>query len=178
MEGKPVRASICRMNEMVMPNDTNPNGTLMGGRLMYLMDICGAIASQRHANSRVTTVSVDFVEFRSPIHLGEVIVLEGHVNRAFTTSMEVEINVWAENPLSGQRRKSNKAFYTFVAIDERGHPRQVPPVIPETEEEQRRYHDAARRRELRLLMAGRLQLEDAINLREDILALLKAKKEE
>ena len=161
-----------------MPNDTNPNGTLMGGRLMYLMDICGAIASQRHSNSRVTTVSVDFVEFRSPIHLGEVIVLEGFVNRAFTTSMEVEINVWAENPLSGERRKSNKAFYTFVAIDDQGRPRRVPPILPETEEEWQRYHDAARRRELRLLMAGRLQLQEAINLREDILAMLKAKNEE
>jgi len=178
MQGKPVRVSICRMNELVMPNDTNPNGTLMGGRLLYLMDICGAIAAQRHANTRVTTVSVDFVEFRQPIYLGEIIVLEGRVNRAFTTSMEVEIDVWAENPLTGERRRSNKAFYTFVGIDEQGHPTRIPPVIPETDLEKKRYHNAARRRELRLIMAGRLRLEEAVNLRDDLQALLEPKSEE
>lgn len=147
-----------------MPNDTNGLGNLMGGRLLHHMDVCAAIVSQRHANRVCVTASVDTVEFRGPIHLGEVLVIEGFVNRAFTTSMEIELRVWAENPREGTRRRCNTAFYTFVGVDDEGDPVPVPPVAPSSDEEHARYEAAARRRELRLLMAGRMQPDEASNL--------------
>lgn len=158
------------MNELVLPNDTNKLGNLMGGRLLHFMDICGAIAAQRHSNRTVVTASVDNVDFRSAIRLGEVVVLEAVVNRAFTTSMEVEINVWAEDSSTGNQRRSNRAFYTFVAVDQSGHPIPVPPVDPETNEERERYEAATRRRELRLILSGRMELRDADTLREHLAA--------
>jgi acyl-CoA hydrolase len=170
MTPKPPRASLCRMNELVLPNDTNPLGNMMGGRLLHLMDICAAIAAQRHSNRVVVTASVDSVEFQSPIKLGEVVILEGCVNRAFTTSMEVEINVWAEDNTRGERRKCNKAFYTFVAVDQNGRPIPVAPLAPESEEEIERFEGAARRRDMRLILAGRLKLEDAGTLKDHLLA--------
>ena len=154
------------MNELVLPNDTNTLGNLLGGRLLHLMDICAAIAAQRHSNRVVVTASVDNVDFQSAIRLGEVVILESTVNRAFTTSMETEIDVWAEDTTTGQRRKCNRAFYTFVAVDQNGRPIPVPPLRPETPEEVERYEGAGRRRELRLVLAGRLRLDDAANLRE------------
>ncbi len=170
---KPVKASRCTMNEIVLPNDTNGLGNLMGGRLLHMMDVCAAIAAQRHAEQVSVTASVDSVEFQSPIYMGEVVVLEGQVNRAFRTSMEIEINVWAENPRKQTMRKCNKAYYTFVAVDENGRPSKVPPSQPETDEEQQRYDGAARRRELRLLMAGRLKLQDAHNIKDLLLETLR-----
>ena len=122
------------MNELVLPNDTNTLGNLMGGRLLHLMDVCAAIAAQRHSNRIVVTASVDNVDFQSAIRLGEVVVLEGKVNRAFTTSMETEINVWAEDTTTGERRKCNRAYYTFVAVDQNGRPIPVPPLAPETDD--------------------------------------------
>ncbi|MFN3597203.1 MAG: acyl-CoA thioesterase [Rubricoccaceae bacterium] len=165
---KPPSVGTCRMNELVLPNDTNTLGNLMGGRLLHLMDICAAIAAQRHSNRTVVTASVDNVDFRSAIKLGEVVVLESVVSRAFTTSMEVEINVWAEDTASGTRRRCNRAYYTFVAVDQSGRPIPVPPLAPETPEEVERYEGAARRRELRLILAGRLALRDAGALREHL----------
>ena len=159
------------MNELVLPNDTNVLGNLMGGRLLHLMDVCGAIAAQRHSNKTVVTASVDNVDFQSAIKLGEVVILESVVNRAFTTSMETEINVWAEDNTAGVRRKCNRAFYTFVALDETGRPVPVPPVEPETEEHRQRFDGAARRRELRLILSGRLVFDDAQHLRNHIAAL-------
>ncbi|MEL6611670.1 MAG: acyl-CoA thioesterase [Bacteroidota bacterium] len=156
------------MNELVLPNDTNPLGNLMGGRLLHLMDICGAIAAQRHSNRTVVTASVDHVDFASAIALGEVVVLEAQVNRAFTSSMETEISVWAENTGTGERRLSNRAFYTFVAVDQSGRPIPVPPVLPETDDDHERYEAAARRRELRLILSGRLHLSEAAHLRDYI----------
>jgi len=153
------------MNELVLPNDTNTLGNLMGGRLLHFMDICAAIAAQRHSNRVCVTASVDNVDFQSAIKLGEVVVMEAVVNRAFTTSMETEINVWAENTTTGERRKCNRALYTFVAVDQNGRPIPVPPIQPETDEERERYEGAARRRELRLILAGRLRLKDADRLR-------------
>ncbi|MEM1270174.1 MAG: acyl-CoA thioesterase [Bacteroidota bacterium] len=162
------------MTEYVLPNDTNPLGNLMGGRLLHLMDICAAITAQRHAGTIAVTASVDTVEFRSPIRLGEIINMEGVLNRAFRTSMEVELNVWAENPRTGERRFCNKAFFTFVAMDETYQPIPVPKVIPETDEEKERYEAAAQRRELRLLLAGRIKLQDAPHLKDDLLEAIRA----
>ena len=153
------------MNELVLPNDTNTLGNLMGGRLLHFMDICAAIAAQRHSNRTVVTASVDNVDFRSAIRLGEVVSLRAVVNRAFTTSMEVEIEVWAENNRTSERRHCNRAFYTFVAVDTDGRPIPVGSVEPGTDEERERYEGAARRRDLRLVLAGRLALADADDLR-------------
>ena len=167
---KTVQKSHCVINEIVLPNDTNNLGNLMGGRLLYLMDICAAISAQRHSNRVCVTAAVDSVEFQSPIRTGEIVVIEGQVNRTFRTSMEVELNVWAENAIEQTRRKCNRAYYTFVAVDENTHPVPVDPIHPETTEEQERYVNAAKRRELRLLLAGRINLTEAEHIKEDLLA--------
>lgn len=147
---KTVAASRVRMNELVMPNDTNPLGNLMGGRLLQWMDICSAISTQRHCNRNVVTVAVDSVEFKSAIKLGEVVVIEGEVTRTFNSSMEVAMQVWAENLRTGERRLCTTSFYTFVAVDADGRPVPVPEIIPETEFEKERYDQAEDRREMRL----------------------------
>jgi acyl-CoA hydrolase len=147
---KTVSASRVRMNELVMPNDTNPLGNLMGGRLLHLMDICSAISAQRHCNRNVVTVSVDSVEFKQAIKLGEVVVIEGEVTRAFKTSMEVAMQVWAENLRTGTRRLCTTSYYTFVAVDADGNPVPVPQIIAESDFEKQRYQAASERRQLRL----------------------------
>jgi acyl-CoA hydrolase len=152
------------MNELVLPNDTNTLGNLMGGRLLHFMDVCAAIAAKRHSNRTCVTASVDSVDFRSAVRLGEVVVLEATVNRAFTTSMEVGIDVWAEDTATGERRRCNRAFYTFVAVDQSGRPIPVPAVAPETDAERARHEAAGRRRELRLVLSGRLPVEEAGDL--------------
>lgn len=159
------------MNELVLPNDTNTLGNLMGGRLLHFMDIAAGISAMRHSNRTCVTASVDNVDFRSEIKLGEVVLIEAVVNRAFTTSMEVEIDVWAEDTTTGERRKCNRAFFTFVAVDQSGRPIPVIPVEPETDEERERYDGAQRRRELRLILAGRLALSDATHLRDHLAAV-------
>ena len=147
---KTVAASRVRMNELVMPNDTNPLGNLMGGRLLQWMDVCSAISAQRHCNRNVVTISVDNVEFKSAIALGEVVVIEAEVTRAFTTSMESAMRVWAENLRTGERRLCTTSFYTFVSVDADGRPVPVPQIIPESDFEKERYDQAEKRRELRL----------------------------
>ncbi len=147
---KTVAASRVRMNELVMPNDTNPLGNLMGGRLLQWMDVCSAISSQRHCNRNVVTVSVDNVEFKSAIKLGEVVVIEAEVTRAFSTSMEVAMQVWAENMRTGERRLCTTSFYTFVSVDADGRPVPVPKIIAESDFEKERYEQAEKRREMRL----------------------------
>lgn len=159
------------MNELVLPNDTNTLGNLMGGRLLHFMDVCAAIAAKRHSNRTVVTASVDSVDFKGPIHLGEVVVLEARVTRAFTTSMEVGVEVWAEDTTTGTQRPSNQAYYTFVAVDQSGRPIPVGPVAPETDAERERYEAAARRRDLRLVLSGRLPLADAGDLRSYLAAV-------
>ncbi len=156
------------MTELVLPNDTNTLGNLMGGRLLHLMDVCAAIAAQRHSNRTVVTASVDSVDFRGAIKLGEVVVLESQVNRAFTTSMEVGIEVWAEDNATGTRRHCNRAFYTFVAVDGSGRPIPVRELAPDTDDARERFEGAGRRRELRLVLAGRLAIEDAPELRDQL----------
>lgn len=147
---KTVAATRVRMNELVMPNDTNPLGNLMGGRLLQWMDVCSAISAQRHCNRNVVTISVDNVEFKSAIQLGEVVVIEAEVTRAFTTSMEVAMEVWAENLRTGERRLCTTSFYTFVSVDADGRPVPVPKIIAETDFEKERYEQAEDRREMRL----------------------------
>lgn len=157
------------MTEFVLPNDTNTLGNLMGGQLMHWMDICAAMTAQRHTNRVCVTASVDSVEFRSPIHLGEIVNLESVVNRAFNTSLEVQVDVWAENPILGTRRKCNTAFFTFVAVDDSYQKTPVPELSIKTDEQRERYEGALRRRELRLVMAGRLKIDDARDLRSMLL---------
>ncbi|MFB6271276.1 MAG: acyl-CoA thioesterase [Salinibacter sp.] len=169
---KPVSVSRCQMTEIVLPNDTNGLGNMMGGRLLHLMDKCAAISAQRHANRVCVTASVDNVEFQSAIKEGEVVAIEGHVNRAFRTSMEVELNVWAENPLEETERKCNRAFYTYVALDEEGSTVPIPNVDPQTKREQERYEAAAKRRDIRLVLAGRKELGEASSLKEDMFTAL------
>ena len=148
---KTVKASQTEMTELVLPNDTNPIGNLLGGRLMHWIDIAAGIAALRHTGRACVTASVDELNFRHPVKLGEVVILKASVNRVYTTSLEVGVQVTAENTLTGDRVCTNTAYLTFVAIDERGKPIPVPPIRPVTAEEERRYKDAAHRRQVRLL---------------------------
>lgn len=150
LPGKPVRESQSEMVEVVLPNDTNPLGNILGGRVAHLIDIAGAIAAHRHSNSYVVTVSVDHMDFRVPIKVGELIVLKSSVNRVFRTSMEVGVKVFAENVLTGSQQHTSSAYVTFVAVDEQGRPKPVPPIICETPEERRRFEEAGIRRQWRL----------------------------
>ena len=153
------------MNELVLPNDTNPLNNLMGGRLLHWMDIAAAISAQKHCNNIVVTASVDNVSFRHAIKLGDVITIEAKVTRAFSTSMEVRLDVWAENIPSGTRVRSNDAFYTFVALNKEGKPISVPEIEPETETEKKLFDGALRRRQLRLILAGKMKAHDATELK-------------
>src|ERR1700689_3156079 len=146
---RPVRDSISEMAEIVMPNDANPLNALVGGRLMHWIDLAGAMAAHRHSRQRVVTASIDHMDFLVPVRVGDLVILRASVNRAFHTSMEVGVKVWVENYHSEERRHVSSAYLTFVAIDEKGNRLAVPPVIPETEDEKRRYEDAVRRREIR-----------------------------
>ncbi|WP_108211298.1 acyl-CoA thioesterase [Pontibacter mucosus] len=162
---KKVSDSYVIMTELVLPNDTNTLHNLMGGRMMHWMDIVSAIAAQKHSNRIVVTASVDNVSFAESIKLGNVVTLEAKVTRAFNSSMEVHIVVYAEDIPSGKKAMSNQAFFTFVAVDQLGNPIDVPEAIPETEEEIRLYNDALRRRQLRLVLAGRMKPREATELR-------------
>ncbi|MDA2928909.1 acyl-CoA thioesterase [Acidobacteria bacterium AH-259-O06] len=150
MKGKPVSESRTTMTEVVLPNDANTHGNILGGKVMHLMDLAGAIAAFRHCRMPVVTVSVDSLRFLHPIKVGQLVLLEANVTRAFTTSMEVEAQVFSEDPLSGNRIKTSTAFLTFVALDKDGRPTPISPLIPETEEEKGRYRAALRRRRRRL----------------------------
>ena len=150
LRGKPVRASRVDMVEVVLPQDANPLGFILGGRVMHLMDIAAAIAAHRHSQSYVVTVSVDYVDFRNPIRVGELILLKAQVNRVFRTSMEVGVKVFSENILTGEHKHTTTAYVTFVATDEHLQPKVVPPLLPQTAEERRRYREALARRRIRL----------------------------
>ncbi|MTI32322.1 acyl-CoA thioesterase [Xanthovirga aplysinae] len=162
---KPVRESKVIMTELVLPNDTNPLNNLMGGRLMHWMDIVSAIAAQRHSNRVVVTASVDNISFSQPIALGNVVTLEAKVTRAFHSSMEVHIVVTSENLNSGEKFESNRAFFTFVAVDQSGRPISIPEAVPETAEEKELYDGALRRRQLRLILGKRMKPEEANELK-------------
>ena len=148
---RPVRASQVEMTELVLPNDTNRLGNLLGGRLMHWIDIAAAIAASRHTKRVCVTASVDELHFHNPVKQGEVVVLRASVNRVFRTSLEVGVSVTTENTLTGGRAHTNTAYLTFVAIDDDGKPVVAAPVKAETAVEKRRFRDAARRREVRLL---------------------------
>ena len=146
---RPVRESISEMTEIVLPNDANPLNALLGGRLMHWIDLAGAMAAHRHSRTYVVTASIDHMDFLVPVRVGDFVILRSSVNRVYHTSMEVGVKVWVENYLSEERRHVSSAYLTFVAIDAAGNRVAVPPVVPETEDEKRRYEDAARRREIR-----------------------------
>jgi len=149
LPGRPVRDSQSQMAEVVLPNDANPLGSLLGGRLMHFIDLAGAMAAHRHARSYVVTASMDHIDFLAPVHVGDLLILRSSVNRAFRTSMEVGVKCLVENYIAGTTRHIASAFLTFVAVDGHGNRIPVPPVIPETDEEKRRYDDALRRRQIR-----------------------------
>ena len=149
-EGKPVRDSLSEYAELALPNDVNKLGNIFGGKVMHLVDLAGAMAAIRHARLPVVTASVDSLQFLHPVHSGELILLRSSVNRAFRTSMEVGVKVITENLMTGERLHTCSAYLTFVALDENGKPTPVPCVIPEAEEEKRRYREAGERREYRL----------------------------
>lgn len=148
-DARPVCESQSELNEIVLPNDTNPLGALLGGRLMHWIDIAGALAAHRHSRSYVVTASIDHMDFWVPVHVGDLVILRSSVNRVFHTSMEVGVKAWVENYIHDTRQHISSAYLTFVAVDGHGKHMQVAPVIPETEDEKRRFEDAGRRRELR-----------------------------
>jgi len=149
LKPRTVAESQSEMAEVVLPNDANPLGNLLGGRLLHFIDIAGAMAAHRHARSYVVTASMDHIDFLAPVHVGDLLILRSSVNRAFHTSMEIGVKCWVENYISGATRHIGSAYLTFVAVDTHGNRISVPPVVPQTEEEKHRYEDAGRRRELR-----------------------------
>lgn len=153
------------MTELVLPNDTNTLNNLMGGRIMHWMDIGSAIAAQKHSNRIVVTASVDNISFAKPIQLGDVVTLESSVTRAFNSSMEVYVKVRAENIPGGKSEVTHSAFLTFVAVDQGGKPIDVPEAVPETDEEKELYAGALRRRQLRLILAKRMDPKEATELK-------------
>ena len=165
LEEKFPKQSEISMTELVLPNDTNTLNNLMGGRLMHWMDIVSAIAAQKHSRSTVVTASVDNISFKHSIALGNVVTLKAKVTRAFNSSMEVRIDVHAEDIPKGEKFESNSAFFTFVAVDENAGPVSVPGITPETEEEKALFDGALRRRQLRLILAGKLKPSEANELR-------------
>jgi acyl-CoA hydrolase len=159
--GKPVSASRSEMVEAVLPNDANPLGNMLGGRVMFLIDMAGALAAHRHSNSHVVTASVDYLDFRFPIRVGEWIVLKSSVNRVFHSSMEVGVKVFSENVMTGERKHTSSAYVTFVAIDQNREPHSVPPLILQTEDDRRRYREAGERRRYRLTMRHKPLVPDS-----------------
>ena len=158
-EGKPVRESVSEYAELALPTDVNHLGNVLGGKVMHLVDLAGALAAIRHVRQPVVTASVDSMQFLHPVHIGELILLRSSVNRVFQTSMEVGVKVTTENLMTGERRHTCSAYLTFVALDENGRPTVAPPVIPESEEEKRRYQQAGERRQYRLAQRQRAACE-------------------
>lgn len=150
---------------IVLPDDTNTLGNLMGGRLMYWMDVIAAVAAHRHCGRVVVTASVNNISFNQPIRLGDFVTLEAHVTRSFGSSMEVFIDVWVEDHRTSAKTKCNEAIFTFVAVDQIGTPIEVPELVPETELEHQRHQAALRRKQLSLILAGRMKPKDATELK-------------
>lgn len=165
--GKPVRESYVEMTELVLPNDTNQLGNLLGGRLMHWIDIAAALSAMRHSGRVCVTAAVDNMSFHAPIKLGSMVILKAAVNRSFNTSMEIGVRVDVENPKDGTREHANTAYLTFVGIDEENRPQRAIPATPETEEERLRYEQAGVRRQLRLEERNRMRdLEGSFNTNE------------
>jgi acyl-CoA hydrolase len=165
MKAKSPQDTLTVTTEIVLPNDTNTLGNLMGGRLLHWMDIAAAISAHRHCKRVVVTASVNNVAFTKPIKLASIITVEAKVSRAFSSSMEVFIDVWVEDSVTGMRTKCNEAIYTFVAVDQNGSPLPVPELIPETALEKERFDSALRRKQLSLILAGKMKPHDATELK-------------
>jgi acyl-CoA hydrolase len=159
MHSKTVSSTQSEMTEIILPNDTNTLGNLLGGRLMHFIDLTGAMAAYRHTRTHVVTAAMDHIDFIQPVHVGDLLILKSSVNRAFTTSLEVGVKVWVEHPQSGVLLHVASAYLVFVAIDETGRRLQVPQLQPETPDEERRFADAQRRREHREAEAKRRKVE-------------------
>jgi acyl-CoA hydrolase len=157
--------SRSEMTELILPNDTNTLGNLLGGRLMHYIDLVAAMAAYRHARAHVVTASMDHIDFIAPVHVGDLLILKSSLNRAFRTSMEVGVKVWVEHTIDGTLRHVASAYLTFVAVNPQGGRVRVPPLEPETEQDKRRYDDAGRRRE-----QGELERERKQSARSEILA--------
>jgi acyl-CoA hydrolase len=162
---RPVRDSYAETTHLVLPNDTNTLGNLFGGRLLEWLDINSAISSHRHSKRAVVTIAVNNVSFDRPIRLGDFVTIRSHVSRAFGTSMEVWSDVWVEDQQTGEKIPCNSAMYTFVGVDNTGHPIKVPEAVPESDEEKVRYEGALRRRQLRLIIAGKMKPNEATELK-------------
>lgn len=165
MEPKPTTISYVETTNMVLPNDTNTMGHLFGGQLLKWLDMNCAISASRHANRICVTAAVNNVSFDVPIKLGDLVIIKSYVSRAFRTSLEVWADVWTENQASRKLTKCNSAIYTFVAVGEDGRPTEIPAVVPLTDEEKQNYEGALRRRQLRLVLAGKMKPEEASELR-------------
>jgi acyl-CoA hydrolase len=146
---RPVRDSQSEMAEIVLPNDANPLGALLGGRLMHWIDLAGAMAAHRHSRNYVVTAAIDHMDFWVPVHVGDLVILRSSVNRVFRSSMEVGVKAWVENYILDDCKHVSSAYLTFVAVDAGGRRIQVPAVIPETDDQRRRYDDAGKRRQMR-----------------------------
>lgn len=162
---KTIKNTLTIMSELVLPNDANTIGNLMGGKLMYWMDIAAAMAAQKHCNSTVVTASVDNISFANPIKIGNILSIESRVTKAFNTSMEIYLRVWGEDLLSQEKYLSNEAYFTFVALGANGRPKKIPSILAETDEEKEMQAGALRRRQLRLILGGKMKPEEASELK-------------
>lgn len=165
MRAKTPSDSRTLMTDLVLPSETNPLNNLFGGELLARMDRAASIAARRHSRRITVTASVNHVAFNRAIPLGSVVTVEAAVSRAFNTSMEIFIDVWIEDRFTGERSKANEAIYTFVAVDETGKPTQIPPLEPETELERMRFEAALRRKQLSLVLAGKMKPSEATELK-------------
>jgi acyl-CoA hydrolase len=170
MKSKTAKETLSITTKVVLPNDTNTLGNLFGGQLLAWMDVIASVSAHRHCKRVVVTASVNNVSFQHPIQEASIVTIESKVSRAFTSSMEVFLDVFVEDHVTGNRVKCNEAIYTFVAVDQNGGPIQVPELIPETEEEKLRYEGALRRKQLSLILAGKMKPSDATELKKLFLA--------
>lgn len=157
--------SLTILTDLVLPSETNPLNNLFGGELLARMDRAASIAARRHSRRIVVTASVNHVAFNRAVPIGSVITIEAKISRSFKSSMEIYIDVWIEDRESGQRNKANEGIYTFVAVDDTGRPVEVAPIIPETELEKQRFDAALRRKQLSLVLAGKMNPHDATELK-------------
>ena len=165
MQPKTPKDSITVLTDIVLPGETNPLNNLFGGELLARMDRAASITARRHSRRICVTASVNNVAFNKSIPLGSVVTIEAKVSRTFRTSMEIFLDVWIEDRESGSRQKANEAIYTFVAVDETGMPIEIAPVVPETDEEKSRFEAALRRKQLSLVLAGKMQPSEATELK-------------
>lgn len=166
MKSKTAKETLAITTKIVLPNDTNTQGNLFGGQLLAWMDVISSVAAHRHCKRVVVTAAVNNVSFQHPIQHGSIVTIKAKVSRAFTSSMEIFLDVYVEDYHTGALMKCNEAIYTFVAVDQNGGPIHVPELIPETEEEIERFEGALRRKQLSLILAGKMKPSDATELKK------------